>query len=122
MLSVISWMDFCLMLEDMSLSLSLTIISCFLVTVVGGVGTAFFSIEAYVGLDALGIGVGSVAVAVDVWFKMVNLSSMEAKFFLTISFRVCTYCKMSFSGEWCHGSTADPSHAEIEFYMMGRSA
>ena len=22
----------------------------------------------------------------------------------------------------CHGSTADPSHAEIEFYMMGRSA
>lgn len=36
---------------------------------------------------------------------MVNLSSMEAKFFLTISFKVCTSGKMSFSGEWSRSRT-----------------
>lgn len=47
----------------------------------------------------MGIDVGNVVVIAEIWFKMVNLLSIEAKFFFTMSFRVCTSYKMFFSGE-----------------------
>ncbi len=57
------------------------------------------------GFVAAWVGVGNVDVTVEVCLRIVNLSSMEGKFFLTISFRVCTSCKMSFSGKWSRSRT-----------------